>query len=447
MNKLLIIPALLALTLFSVYHHKIEGKKMYEQPMMMEKMEQKILNEQVEIYNVKKENNISEEKVFTITTEKDINTTRDSDTTLTVKVQNANNEEACNFFWYENDVLIGIGSTLEHSFEKGEHVITVIAKDAEGHESNATTIVTAWDYTKVETLHFDVNYGNLEYKEVELYDHKGRYIIMDDSTFAKRHYVYDEEDNRIENTVVYYEYPHESRQWLYTFDENHNQLSAKSINIETGRTLYYTVKTYDEEGNVTSSKSGNNEENLRDDSIDYGAYYEDNDYYEYNSTQEENKDDKTILNEAGKITYNEKNYDDMKIIEEYSYDDNGSMTQQISTMITENYKYDITIYNYDSTQDVSSTEQIYKTDEEVNCHYKITSTYNEDGSQNTEKREILDGICSEEVEENSFKKYIYDNDGRVKNIISSLENESDDNLTTLKVIKSYTNDLDSEIYY
>ena len=55
MKKLLIIPALLALTLFSVYHHKIEGKKIYEQPTIIEKMEQNILMEQGEIYTTKKE--------------------------------------------------------------------------------------------------------------------------------------------------------------------------------------------------------------------------------------------------------------------------------------------------------------------------------------------------------------------------------------------------------
>jgi hypothetical protein len=301
--------------------------------------------------------------------------------------------------------------------------------------------VTAWDYKKIETLHFNANYGDLKYKEVEVYDHKNRYIIMDDGSFAKRINIYDEEDNRVEHQVIYYDYPHESRQWLYTFDENHNQLSSKSINLKTGRTLYYSLQTYDEEGNVTSSKSGENEDNLYDDYAEYGNQYEDS-YYEYNSTHRAHADDKRILNEAGLVTYEERNYGYMKTIEEYSYDSNNTMTQHISTMITEEVNYDITVYNYNGNQNISSSEQIYKTGEEVTCHYKNSSTYNEDGSQNTEKQEILDGICPEYVDDNSFKKYSYDEDGRVKNVTSSLEKESDESQTTLKVIKSYTNDLE-----
>jgi hypothetical protein len=441
MNKLLIIPTLLALTLFSIYHYKIEGKKIYEQPTVIEKMKQKILTEQSEVFSTKKENNISEVKIFTVETKADVNTTRDYETTLTANVKNANNQDACNFFWYEDEELISMGSTLEHSFTKGEHTITVMAKDDEGHESNATTTVTAWDYKKIETLHFNANYGDLKYKEVEVYDHKNRYIIMDDGSFAKRINIYDEEDNRVEHQVIYYDYPHESRQWLYTFDENHNQLSSKSINLKTGRTLYYSLQTYDEEGNVTSSKSGENEDNLYDDYAEYGNQYEDS-YYEYNSTHRAHADDKRILNEAGLVTYEERNYGYMKTIEEYSYDSNNTMTQHISTMITEEVNYDITVYNYNGNQNISSSEQIYKTGEEVTCHYKNSSTYNEDGSQNTEKQEILDGICPEYVDDNSFKKYSYDEDGRVKNVTSSLEKESDESQTTLKVIKSYTNDLE-----
>jgi len=441
MKKLLIIPALLALTLFSVYHYKIEGKKIYEQPTVIEKMEQSIFIEQAEIYSSKKENNLSEEKIFTIKIATEVNTTRDYATTLTVEVENATNPDACNFFWYENEKLLGLGATLEQSFSNGEHTINIIAKDGEGHESNATVSVLAWDYTKIETLHFDSNYGDLEYKETEIYDHKDRYILIDDGTFAKHSYVYDDEDNRIERRVIYYNYPHESRQWLYTFDENHNQLSSKGINIQTGNTLYYNVKTYDEEGNETSSKSGNNEDDLHDDYIEYGTPNAD-DYYEYNTTRQVQEGDKIVKNEAGKITYEERNYYDMKTIDEYSYDINGTLTQQVSTMITKNNRYDITIYNYNENQDISSTEQIYKSNEEITCHYKTSSTYNEDGSQNTEKRETIDGICSENVDENSYKKYSYDEDGRVNNVISSLDKESDDNMTTLKVIKSYTNELE-----
>jgi len=444
MKKLLIIPALLALTLFSIYHYKIEGKKIYEQPTIIEKMEQSIFIEQAEIYSSKKEtkdDNETEEKLFSLEIPSEVNTTRDHETTLTAKVKNANNPDACNFFWYEDGELIGTGSTFEHSFSKGEHFITIEAKDGEGHEANATTNVIAWNYKKIETLHFNTNYGDLEYKELEIYDHKGRYILIDDGNFAKRINIYDEEDNRIEHQTIYYMYPYESRQWLYTFDENHNHLSSKSIKIETGETLYYSVKTYDEEGNVTSSKSGLNEDALHNDYTKYDSPYGD-DYTEYNSTEVVHTDDKSILNEAGLVTYEERNYEHMKTINEYSYDDNNSLVEQTSTMITKEVNYDITIYKYNNNQDISSTEQIYKTGEEVTCHYKNSSTYNEDGMQATKKQEILDGICPEYIVKESFKKYSYDEDGRVKNVMSSLEKESDNNITTLKVIKSYTNELE-----
>jgi hypothetical protein len=444
MNKLLIIPALLALTLFSVYHYKIEGKKLYEQPTTIEKMEQTILTKHAEMYTSKKErqeDNSTEEKVFRVEIPTEVNTNRDHETKLIVNVENANNRDACNFFWYEDEELIGMGETLNHSYSKGEHTITVIAKDGEGHEANATTKVTAWEYKKIETLHFNANYGDLTYREVEIYDHKGRYILIDDGSFAKRINLYDEYDNRIEHKVIYYDYPNESRYWLYTFDEAHHQLSSKSVNVKTGETLYYNVRTYDEEGNITSSRSGENEDNLYDDYREYDDPYGDS-YYEYNSTYKAHEEDKSILNEAGLVTYEERNYDYMKVIEEYSYDSNNTMTQHISTMITEEVNYDITVYNYNDNQEVSSSEQIYKTGEEITCHYKNSSTYNEDGSQNTEKQEILDGICPEYVDDNSFKKYSYDEDGRVKNVTSSLEKESDDSQTTLKVIKSYTNELE-----
>jgi len=444
MKKLLIIPALLALTLFSVYHYKIEGKKIYEQPTAIVKMEQSILTEQAEIYSSKKETaeaNETEEKLFSLEIASEVNTTRDHEMLLTAKVKNANNPDACNFFWYEDGELIGTGSTFEHSYSKGEHFITIEAKDGEGHEANATTNVTAWDYKKVETLNFNAYYGNVEYRGIEIYDHKGRYLLMDDGDFAKRTSIYDEDDNRIEHTVIYYNYPNESRRWLNTFDENHNQLSSKSVNIETGETLYYSLQTYDEEGNVTSSKSGLNEDTLHDDYTEYNSPYGD-DYTEYNSTVVAHADDKSILNDAGLVTYEERNYEHMKTIDEYSYDDNGSLIEQTSTMITDEVNYDITTYRYNDNQDIISTEQIYKTGEEVNCHYKSSSTYNEDGMQATEKQEILDGICPKYIGEDSFKKYSYDENGRVNNVISSLEKGADESQTTLKIIKSYTNELE-----
>jgi len=439
--KLLIIPLLLALTVFGIYHNNIEGgKTLYVQPTIMTKLEQKILTEDAETFTVKTELN-STKKVFTVETVSEINTTRDTEITLTAQVINVENKEACNFFWYQEGELVGIGSTLKQTYPKGEHSITIMAKDAQGHESNATVTVTAWDYKKTETLHFNASYGDLEYKELTIYDHKGRFLIMDDSSFSKYSYVYDEDDNQIERNVVYYQYPHENRKWLYTFDENHNQLTSRVINLYTGNTLYYNVKTYDEDGNVTSSKSGNNEDELYDDHQVYGDPYAE-EYIEYNTTEIENKDDKTILNEYGSVIYEERNYDNMKITNKYSYDEHNKITQQISNMITEGNREDINIYNYDENQTITNEEQIYKVNEEVICHFKTTSTYNEDGTQSTEKKETLDGICSEYGENDSFKKFSYDKDGRINNVVSFLEKESDDGQTTLKIIKSYTNDLE-----
>ena len=441
MKKLLIIPVLLALTIFSIYHYKIEEKKVYEQPAVIEKMEQKIINDHYKIYTAKKEINASREKIFTVETTAEVNTTRDNEITLTAKVKNSNNAEACNFLWYEEEKFIGMGSTLERSFPKGEHILTVIAKDGEGHESNATVTLTAWDYKKIETLHFSTDYGDLEYREVDIYDHKGRFILIDDGSFAKRSYVYDEDNNQIERSVIYYDYPRESNKYLYTFDENHNKLTTEVINIYTNKTLYYNIKTYNEDGNVTSSKSGENEDELHDDYIEYDNTYYGDVYYEYNSTHIAHKDDKTILDDNDNLIYQERNYDYMKTIEEYIYDDNNSMTQYVYTTIIEENREEININNYDENQNITSTEQIYKVNEEVTCHYKTISTYNDDGTKSTEKKETLDGICSEYGVYDSFKKFSYDKDGRVNNVVSSLEKESGGH-TTLKIIKSYTNDLE-----
>ena len=436
MKKLLIIPALLSLTLFTIYHYKVEEKKVYEQPKVIKKIEQQIFTNYTKTYTIKDENNKSEEKIFTVETIAEINTTKESEITLSAKVLNATNVEECNFFWYEEGELIGMGSPLEKSFSKGKHLLTVVAKDTEGHESNATVTVTAWDYRKVEVLHFNANYGELEYKELTIYDHKGRYLIMKNGTFSKYINVYDEEDNRVEHRVIYYNYPSESRQDLYTFDENHNQLTFTAIEITTGQTIYYNVKTYDEEGNVTSSKSGENEDELYDDYIEHNR-----EYVNYNPTSTTKINDKTILDEHDNIIYEERDYGHTKEITKHIYDDNNKMTQYISTTISDENREETYIYNYDENQTLLNMEHIYKIDDTIACHDRTSSTYNKNGQKKTEKREMLDGVCLEYAED-SFKKFSYDKDGRVKNVTTSTDEASDNNQTTLKIIKSYTNELE-----
>ena len=430
MKKLIIILPLFLMTFFSFYYQETENEKV-SVPDSIEKLKQK---EDSPIKRKNKEHNQTEAKLFSVEIPAEINTTRDNTTNITAQIKNTNNVEACNLFWYENKKLIGMGTTLEHSYSKGTHTITVLAKDSEGHESNATATVIAWDYIKIKTSIFNDDSGDLDHEEIEIYDHKGHCILMDDQIYQKSIDIYDDNDNLIEAKVIYYESPKNNMQVFYTYDKNHNQLTAKSISLFTGETLYYYLRTYDKDGNLTSSKSGKNEDNLKND-------FSDEDYSEDNKSNDIDEKNKTIRNEAGFITYQENSYKNTKMTDEYSYDSNNSITQIISTMITDN-KHNSNTYIYDKHNNLTSLEQIQKTDEEVTCHFKVTYTYYENGYQATEKKEILDGECPGAKADTSFKKFDYDKDGRIVNISSSLNKKADDNISILNVIKTYTNELD-----
>ena len=440
MRKLLLIPALLAITLFTVYHHDVDSKSI---SIPTEKTEVKefqvpesiiIVND--EIVTAKNELNVSEAKEFKVSIEPEHNTLIENVTTLTAQVENANNALACNFFWYEDDELIGMGSPFESIFEKGEHLLTLKASDGEGNLSKTELLVTAWEYSKTERLHFNAYYGNLEYTEQEIYDHNYNLVLVDDPTFYKERSFFNERNQVTERRTTYYGYEQFNRTKLFTYDEYGYHASIKTLDHE-GNTIYFISYLRDKEGNVLSMKSGENENELMEENLSMETYY----YAESNETVEVHEDDKKITNKAGDITFEETNYDGLKFIDEYKYDDNRSMIQNISIMISDD-EYESTTYNYDDKGNTISTEQLYKKSDLVTCHFKTTRTYNDDGYVLTSGKEILDGDCSDREEKESFKQYSYDKNGNVSSVKSSSEQGDEEAYTTLKVIESYTNEVE-----
>ena len=436
---------LLALAIFGLYHDDVVGKQSeevkYTLPHEEAPQNEVPLYEGVlEVYNtnfdeMNKTTEEEEEKVFSVEISGELNTTKETEILLKAVVKHAKNLQACNYFWYENNVTIGIGESLEMAFDKGEHIITVRALESNGDATYTTVTIRAYDYYMVIREHYNAYYGNLEYSEKEIQNHKGRYLLMDDGTFVKDSYLYDDEYRMIENKYEYYNYPTENKTVRYEYDEQGNRTKETTLNSE-GEVIYVVVSIY-EDGNLTSSISGVDEDSLSSENYKerYNYYYPV--YTEESGNGVENNEDKKEYNDNGKVTYEEVNYGHMKLIHEYSYDENDKLVKEISSMQSER-RFNARTSYYDDKSHVTSFERKYGDENGVRCHYKTLYTYNSEGNTKSRVDQLLEGDCPymSEVKKN----YNYDKNGNIKSIDATLDGEQ--GYTTLKVIKSYTNELD-----
>ena len=437
-KKLLIVPVLLTIVIFSFSHEDVVGKQNSKKSVLIVEEEKTLVEEIVNVYNndLDEINSTSEdeEEKFSVEIKGELNTTKEKLITLTTTVKNSDNLDACNFFWSEDETLIAIGPTLEMSFEKGEHIINLRALDSDGNEANATVTLNAYDYHMVTKLHYNAYYGNLEYTEKDIMNHKGRYLLMDDGTFSKYIYAYDDEGRTIESQSKYYDYPTENQTSRYEYDEQGNRVKELTLNAND-EIIYMIIYEYDEDGVLVSTKSGEDENSLSSENY---SEYEGSVYYEDTNLNETNSNDKKEYNDNGKLVYEEMYYGSMKIVSEYVYNENDKLTKEMSTMTSEYRKSTRTNF-YDAKGQLISFERLYSYDD-FECHYRRDYTYDSEGYTLTKVDQLLGGDCPyiNEVKE----KYSYDKDGQVKSINSTIDGEK--GYTTLEVVETYTNILEIE---
>ncbi|SFV56431.1 hypothetical protein MNB_SV-12-1188 [hydrothermal vent metagenome] len=407
----------------SFVHSVNETKKIYS-----------VLSQKSEQITAKKEI-VIEEKMLQVDIGADRNITRDSEITLSSNVKNIENSDACNYFWRENGEVIGVGASIERSFSKGEHIINLQVIDSEGREANDTIKVTAWDYYKIKKMHYSISTGEYTHTEWDIFDHTGKYLIMDDGVFSKYTLVYNDDGKQIEERIEYYTYPEENTKTFYTYDENGNVATTEILDADDIMVSFHTY-TYDENGNLISTKSGTDEDNLSEDKI-----------YVYTDPSEDdnltNKNNNiTTYNKNGKMTYSEVDYGYFKETNEYTYDEKDNLVKDVSILISDD-TYESSINSYDENGNTINSEKVYKNEDKTLCHYKSKLTYNKKGYLSTKENEVLVGDCSHNMEA-QYISYLYDDKGNIIETKSklSIEDDSSDEYTTLKTIKFYSNELD-----
>ena len=451
MKKLLIVPMVLALVIFGFYHQEVNGQEDMGQKSNSEKNlipeDIPIYDEIIEIYNssndeinssLKKTESNSDKKKFTLNVGSDINTTREKMVTLEVQLENTKNIDSCNYFWHEGKTVIGVGSSIKHAFDKGEHNLTVHVSCAEGDEGNASLLLRAYDYYIISREHYNAYYGELEYVEKEIFNHKDRHLLMDDGIFSKYLYQYDEKGHTTQIKNEYYEYPNENETTLYEYDEVGNKVKETILNAN-GDTIYMSINTYSEDGNLTSSKSGVDEDSLVEETYD-NSQYETTVYHDNNesNTDNTNKEIKKY-NDNNKLIYEEIDYGIMKIICEYEYDDDT--LRQETTHIVSDYRNQFRISTFNEKGEIIAVEKRFTNAESTSCHYKTEYTYTDNGNIKSKVDVLLEGECPyiDEVK----RLYSYDEEGNRKGARAILDGDETSSTTILKVIKSYTNELEA----
>jgi hypothetical protein len=447
MKKLLIVPILFAIALFGFYHNNIEGKKIYVQPAEMTAIEDTIIliEKNGADYQSKKETNVTKPKLFKVEIGADINTTRDNEIEIQATVKNLANPTECNFFWYEEGELIGMGLPLTKSFEKGEHILTLKARTTEGNESIDRVIVTAWDYHKVVHTYYNSLINSFDTQRLNVYDHKKR-LVLRESSYAKYMVTFNEEGLEEEVRNEYHHHPEWSDIRRYTYREDGSMETIKTLNLNEELT-YFEKYFYDEEGNFTNIASGRNEElALAEQQQNVELYEESSNIYYNPENYESSYDDKSkvIKNEQNQTTYEEYDYGYVKESNSYEYDDNQTLIKSKRVSSYQSGDKEISIVEYDQEGNPIRDERVYKQGEEVLCHYNRVSTYNSNRKRLTSENKVLDGDCSNTIGEDSFEIYSYDEEGELKSIKESHEKGSEESYTSYKVIQFYSNTLEGD---
>lgn len=441
MKKLLLLPIVLILMVFSLYHEDVGGRNNIEQDQKNRHQEIQIEEEILEIFT--SQNEIKEveasigstEKKFSVKIKGDRKVLKDNSVILTADVENAQRLERCNYFWYEDAKLIDMGETLQKRFAKGDHNITLKVKDVNGVEKNSTILLSAYDYYSIKRFNYDPYYGNLLYVETIITNHKGYNVVYDNGNFSKEVSKYDENDKLIEKIVDYYKYPDESSKTSYSYNDDGQILVRQTFN-HMGESVYYALHIYDDKGTLTDIQYGTNEDDVKARNVDETEiiYYSTADLNETQAVQR--------LNENGQVVYEEQDYGDFKVINKNIYDDNYRLVKEIrrseSTISSRE-----TVREYDEKGNPINSE--YKryynlNDAEVYCHYATASTFTDSGMSKTEVSTVLGGNCPyvDEVK----REFTYDDELNVANVKAIFDGDKEASFNTLVIKRTYTNEIE-----
>jgi hypothetical protein len=444
MKKLSPVPMLLTLIVFSLYHENVDGMDTSTKGNVAQEIQ--IEEGILEIYNNSKneinttvevnETNESTEKEFFVEIKGDLNTTKETVITLTAVVKNAQKLDACNYWWYDNKKLIDMGATLEKAFEKGEHNITLVVRDANTEETNTSVMLGSYNYKSITSLHFDPYYGDLKYTERVVYNHKGQYVLYDNGTYSKEFLTYNDDGRMVKRAMEYYLNPTENRKTIFTYDDEGNRLVSQTFNSE-GISTNYVLRVYDENSSVIDMKFGTDAEDAEKTVvIDYGEIVYDSVIY----TEIKVPEDVVELNDNGQVVYEENYYGDTKVVSKMTYDEKNKLVKS-HRINDSSYDVSTTIMEYDEKGNPINTEKKYEVKGQSSCHYSSASTFTDAGQVASSVSLLLGGNCTyiDEVK----RVYKYDAEGRVSNVKSSTDDEDMTNAhTTLEVIKEYINEIE-----
>jgi len=444
MKLLLGIPVLLAFTFFNLPKEETLKEKESTLPRVEESV--KIYKEEkiTDTYSIQEEVNISEdEPQLIVEVPPEINITRDNPYTIKVEIKKSDAGNACNFFWSENGKSIGIGERLETTFPKGVHKINLTIMNGDNILKKIVTI-KAWDYKKVQSKEFDKDTDEFNLMGETIYDHKNRQIKRR-SSFATYSKVFNELDQVVEYKTEYHYFPEDSYIRYYSYDESGKELTVTRVKLDE-TPIFFQEFTYDEEGKFISSRSGidreSAEEDIREDTIADREiiYYEDNISSQYPEVE---NNDKIIYNEDKQITYEEHDYGYVKEMNSYEY----NQEHNLSKSIRKSEYSDKTIIRtslFNEKRETIAFNFIEQKDEEVICNYSQQLTYNKKGQKATQNVEVLDGDCSQEYVETAYQEFKYNENGKIKNIISSENNLSKEKITLFKIVTFFSNTLEEE---
>jgi len=448
MKKLLIVPMVLVLIIFSLYPEDIDGMDTSAKGNVTETIQKERLN----IFNSKNEiNNTVElvelnettqekvlEKIFSVEIKGELNTTKETVITLKAVVKNAQKLEACNYWWYDAKELIDMGATLEKAFDLGEHNITVVVRDANGSETNTTTVVRAYNYKSITTLHYDAYYGGLRYMERTVLNHKGQYVLYDNGIYSKELMTYDENTGMlVERLREYYNHPKENNKKEFTYDDKGNRLVSQTFNSE-GISINYMLYVYDDNSSIIDIKFGTSADDIENNDVsdDEVITYDLSPYIEVKIPE-----DVVTLNDNGQVIYEELYYgENDKVVTTMTYNEDNKL---IHSVRKSNSPYDegTTITDYDEKGNEIKKESKYKMTGQSLCHYSSKSTFTNSNQIKSRVSTLLGGDCPyvDEIK----RLYSYDEEDNVIGVKATTEGEElSEAHTTLEVIKEYINELD-----
>lgn len=445
MKRLLIIPIILVLIIFSLYSENVEGMDSNRKANLIQ--ETQIEEEILKVYNNSKneinttiEVNETREKEFSVEIKGDLNTTKQTVIKLTAVVKNAYNLKACNYFWYENKEILDMGQTLQKAFEKGEHNITLVVKDANGNETNNSVTVRAYNYYSVTELNYDAYYGNLLYTAKVITNHRGQYVLNDNGRYDKSLLTYNKDEKLVSKTVEYYQHPEENRRTEFIYNDVGKCLSSQSFNAE-GESVDYMLNVYDENSTLINTRYGTSPDDINENAgLNGKVYYESASYTSIPNTEVNIKEDIVELNDNGQIVYEEHYYGDDKFVNKMMYDEENKLIK-VERNTDSFYDSSRTIIEYDKQNNPINKENKYEIKGHSFCHYSSVNTFTNLGQIKSNVSTLLGGECTyiDELK----RVYSYDENGRIINIKVSTDNgEIIEGYSTLVVIKEYINEID-----